>query len=943
MSNSKLSTNIPIRSFCQAGYGISLLLALGFILFANEADACTMTAPPPMFIGNSPGACHATVTTPIPTFSPAGCNNGNLLEYSVNNAPFISLGTGPHPPSVTIPNLPVGLNTITWRLLSATVTQSVRVVDNTPPTINCPSPIVVNLAPNECEAVVTYTVTANDNCSTGPIIQTSGLPSGSTFPPGSFTNCFQVSDPSFNQASCCFTITVNANPTPDPAPDCTITGNTSICSNGFTQLCAPAGYANYLWNTSETTSCITVNNPGNYWVQVVNAGGCYNTCNVSVTLLNQPPGFTFCPPGGNLGCNTTGVPPPGAATATDDCSTPTITSSLGPITSNGCQRSQTRTYTATDSDNNTATCLQVFTWTVDTAPPVFTFCPPGSTLGCNPPGVPPPGAATATDGCSSPTITSSLGPIVSNGCQRSQTRTYTATDNCSNTTTCQQVFTWTVDTAPPVFTFCPPGSTLGCNPPGVPPPGAATATDGCSSPIITSSLGPIVSNGCQRSQTRTYTATDNCSNVATCTQVFTWTVDPPVVINCPVTTTVSSCQSQGSINAQFNAWLATASFTGGCNGVMTNNSQGTPSACGGSTTVIFTVNTACQAPTSCQATFTVSGASPVVLNCPQNMTLPACQTQTAVDAAYAAWLATASASGGCNGVLTNSSSGPPSASGGSSTITFTYTSSCAPFTTSCQATFTVLAGTNEICDGIDNDCDGLVDEEDQDGDLVLDCIDNCVSIPNADQLDYDGDGIGNPCDPILSVCSAIDLLIAQVQASGIPNGLMNQLIDKLTKAKIKYQSGNFNQANIRLNQFINQVQGQSGNNIPTAMANAWIATAQFIINAINNGNHNCTISQGIAGPVGNGGAATSPAAFQEEISLYPNPTNGVINLRLNAETSPYCVVQLLDLWGRAIRTETVPPGSSTHSFSIEAMPSGVYFVKVLEGGEPIWVQKVVKQ
>jgi hypothetical protein len=166
-------------------------------------------------------------------------------------------------------------------------------------------------------------------------------------------------------------------------------------------------------------------------------------------------------------------PHQGAATATDACGTPLITSSLGTIISNGCLREQTRTYTATDGCGNTATCSQVFTWTVDVTPPTFTFCPPGSDLGCNPAGVPAPGAATATDACGTPMITSSLGAITSNGCVREQTRTYTATDGCGNTATCTQVFTWTEDMTAPVFTFCPPNTDLGCNPAGVPAPGAA--------------------------------------------------------------------------------------------------------------------------------------------------------------------------------------------------------------------------------------------------------------------------------------------------------------------------------------------------------------------------------------------------------------------------------------------------------------------------------------
>ncbi|MBK8567221.1 MAG: hypothetical protein IPN76_28830 [Saprospiraceae bacterium] len=166
---------------------------------------------------------------------------------------------------------------------------------------------------------------------------------------------------------------------------------------------------------------------------------------------------------------------------------------------------------------------------------------------------------------------------------------------------------------------------------------------------------------------------------------------PTIVLNCPVNTTVVSCQTQAAVNTAFAAWLSTASVTGGCNGVLTNNNTGAPPACGGSTTVTFTYTSSC-APltTTCQATFTVTSAQNVVLNCPSNTTTAACQTQAAVNAAFATWLATATATGGCNGVLTNSNTGAPSACGGSTTVTFTYTSAaCSAATTTCQATFTV--------------------------------------------------------------------------------------------------------------------------------------------------------------------------------------------------------------------------------------------------------------
>ena len=132
-------------------------------------------------------------------------------------------------------------------------------------------------------------------------------------------------------------------------------------------------------------------------------------------------------------------------------------------------------------------------------------------------------------------------------------------------------------------------------------------------------------------------------------------VNPPVVLNCPSSTTTTACQTQSAVNNAFSLWLLTASSTGGCNGVLSNNNVaqgGAPPACGGSRTVTFTYTSTClPLTTTCQATFTVPAAPTVSLTCPVNTTTTACQTQAAVDAAFATWLATASGTGGCNGVL----------------------------------------------------------------------------------------------------------------------------------------------------------------------------------------------------------------------------------------------------------------------------------------------------
>ncbi|MBL0153146.1 MAG: hypothetical protein IPP93_06540 [Chitinophagaceae bacterium] len=282
-------------------------------------------------------------------------------------------------------------------------------------------------------------------------------------------------------------------------------------------------------------------------------------------------------------------------------------------------------------------------------------------------------------------------------CGGSTTVTFTYTNDCVPlTTTCQSTFT--VSSAPPVNLSCPTNTTVAAcqtqaavNTQFATWLATATASGGCNGVLTNNNTG--APSACGGSTTVTFTYTSSCSPITTtCQSTFTVSAAPTVVLTCPTNTTVAACQTQSAVNTQFATWLANSSASGGCNGVLTNNNTGAPSACGGSTTVTFTYNSSCApAITTCQATFTVAAPSTVTLTCPTNTTVAACQTQAAVNLQFATWLATASASGGCNGVLTNNNTGAPSACGGSTTVTFTYTSSCAPVTTTCQATFTVSA------------------------------------------------------------------------------------------------------------------------------------------------------------------------------------------------------------------------------------------------------------
>lgn len=59
----------------------------------------------------------------------------------------------------------------------------------------------------------------------------------------------------------------------------------------------------------------------------------------------------------------------------------------------------------------------------------------------------------------------------------------------------------------------------------------------------------------------------------------------------------------------------------------------------------------------------------------------------------------------------------------------------------------IKPGAIESCNQIDDDCNGAIDDGlDADNDEISDCNDNCLMLFNPDQLNSDGDLVGNPCD-----------------------------------------------------------------------------------------------------------------------------------------------------------------------------------------------------
>lgn len=108
------------------------------------------------------------------------------------------------------------------------------------------------------------------------------------------------------------TVTVFQQP---PAPAITAVGQTTFCEGGSVQLNAPASSA-YLWSNGETTQSITVNQSGNFTVQITDVNGCTSPSSAPVTVtvnlgpaqpvINASGPLTFCD-GGSVSLTSSGV------------------------------------------------------------------------------------------------------------------------------------------------------------------------------------------------------------------------------------------------------------------------------------------------------------------------------------------------------------------------------------------------------------------------------------------------------------------------------------------------------------------------------------------------------------------------------------------------------------------------------------------------------------
>jgi len=185
-------------------------------------------------------------------------------------------------------------------------------------------------------------------------------------------------------------------------------------------------------------------------------------------------------------------------------------------------------------------------------------------------------------------------------------------------------------------------------------------------------------------------ADNDCSEAGNTANTNTNRNIPPIVSSLISDGGIGSCESQGTVNADYLAWHSALSFSGGCNRVDNIVKPPAPDHCGGQATVTWNITSDCEDPIVGSATYTVADAPAVYLNVPADKSDAACTyaNQTAVDAAFSTWLGQVTWGGGCNAAISNNNTGAPDFCGGTTTVEWTVTSDCEDDVKD-SATFTV--------------------------------------------------------------------------------------------------------------------------------------------------------------------------------------------------------------------------------------------------------------
>jgi hypothetical protein len=213
MTATVLNANAPLSfswtgpgGFTATGNPISVTTPGTYNVTVTDANSCIGTGSGTLTVHESP-----TVSVNSPTL----CAGSATMTATVSGGTGTITWTGPggftatgNPITVTTP----GTYTVTVTDANGCTgsASGIATADTQPPSISCPANITV-AATSPSGAVVNYVApVGTDNCPGAVTTRTAGLASGSTFPMGTTTVTYQVTDSVNLMTSCSFTVTVTS-------------------------------------------------------------------------------------------------------------------------------------------------------------------------------------------------------------------------------------------------------------------------------------------------------------------------------------------------------------------------------------------------------------------------------------------------------------------------------------------------------------------------------------------------------------------------------------------------------------------------------------------------------------------------------------------------------------------------------------------------------------
>ncbi len=451
-------------------------------------------------------------------------------------------------------------------MLMSMCTATITIEDSTPPSITCPIGTMITMDGScayDAQPVTIGEATATDACAVNALVPTyvddlSGLTECSGT--GQIMRTWSVEDECGNVSGCTQIIiiiedqmapVVNCPPEINVSLDATCGYDSSPAITGTATGSDNCGMINitYADDLAGLGSCSGTGLIERTWTAT---DDCLNsvTCIQNITVWDRTPPTFVCPLAVTLNMDTdciydlSIIVPPATS---DNCPGEVLTYSENLTGLTACSSTGliVRTWTVTDACNNAYSCTQDIT-IQDITVPIIT-CPMATTVAMDATcsyDLTMTGDAMTTDNCPSPIITmvDDLSGLTACNGTGMVTRTFTATDACGNTATCDQIITIADQTVPTIV--CPSDivialdGTCSMSLAGIVAP---VALDNCPGSVVSYTDDNSALTGCNGTGviTRTWTVTDACTNNFSCEQVITIVDQTIPSFTCPMDVTMA--------------------------------------------------------------------------------------------------------------------------------------------------------------------------------------------------------------------------------------------------------------------------------------------------------------------------------------------------------------------------------------------------------------------